>query len=181
MRILGLDSSMANFGWAVAELHDTLEFLAAGVLSTKPGQALKKGDDASIRTQQLYRWLLEVCREWKPELITVEGLAIPFGKTSHKTTQQNARARAVVDCLAVSVGARLVEYSPQAMKVALTGSRSAQKPQIIAEISRRYPFLGELIAVGRRSASEHIADAGAAIHAYVVERTVENMAPLEDE
>lgn len=165
--ILGCDSGLGAFGWAVAALDvdGTLRFEDAGAFTTTAGGAARKGDDASLRVQQLYRHLLALSRDWRPNIICVEGLAVPFGRTSTKTVQQLARARAIVDCLAVNRGAKLLERSPQAVKKALTGRLTASKEAMIIGIGREYPALADTLAGLPESQVEHAADAAAVIHA----------------
>ena len=165
--ILGCDSSLSNFGWAVAVLDSdgVLAFKDAGVIKTEPGAAARKGDDATLRVQKIYRELLALSREWRPNIIAVEGLAVPFGRTSMKTVQQCARARTVVDCVAVNRGSKLFERSPQAVKKAATGRGSGSKDAVIIGIGREYPELADLLAALPSSDVEHAADAAAVVHA----------------
>lgn len=171
MIVLGLDTSLSNTGWVIAEvlLSGARRFFDAGIITTEPGAAHRKGDDTSIRVQRLYRDLLAIGRAWKPDAICVEAPITPFGKTSMRTVHGLARARSVVDCLAVNRGCPLFERAPVTLKIALTGNRGATKSEMVQTVRGRHPELEEWLRRYPDAMAEHIADAAAAVLSCTLE------------
>lgn len=137
--IVGFDTSLAAFGFAVATMDDEgrLTFTELGCLSTNPGNCSLKGEDTSQRVMDLHSRLRTLrSRISHPDsplsAVVVESLALPFGRTSMKTVSQLGRARTLADVFASAAGARLMEASAVAVKKAVTGSPRATKEEMIA-------------------------------------------------
>lgn len=167
MIILGLDTGLAGFGYAVADYGAdfTLSFLAAGAWETKPGVASKRGDDTTARWMRLYRQARALAEEWRPGLVVVEAIALPWGRTSMVTVSALGRARAIADAIAVEREVILLERTAQALKREATGNRTATKEEVQRALVDRYPTLRDRFATVPEKLREHAADAAAAIHA----------------
>lgn len=167
--IFGFDSSLTHFGYAVARLYgDTgVQWLACGVIVTKPNSdAATKTDDARARVEGIARELRALVeRHGRPNVIAVEALALPLGKTSLVTVSALGRCRGLIDALAVEHGLTALEYQPQALKKIVVGDRSAEKSAVEQTLARTYRGLEQLLAQISRANREHAADAAAAVHA----------------
>lgn len=166
--VYGFDPSLTHFGYAVARVYagTGVQWLAAGVIVTKPGDARTKTDDARARVEGIaraLRGLLE--RHGRPNVIAVEALALPLGRTSLVTVSALGRTRGLVDALAVEHGLTAREFQPQALKAAVTGDRSADKALVEHALAREYRGLEQLLEGIAPRNREHAADAAAAIHA----------------
>lgn len=171
MIILGCDSGLAAFGYAVAELCDdgSLVWHDAGAWRTVPGVAVRKGDDVSARCVDLYRKLRDLAGMWRPRVLAVEALAFPGGRVKWSVISGLARARTLVDCLAVERRAMIYERNAQQVKSAALGRkvRSATKEEVIHAMQARDASLANLLANVQASGLEHAADAAACILATV--------------
>lgn len=167
--VYGFDSSLAHFGYAVARVYcgTGVQWLAAGVITTKPdSDARTKTDDARARVEGIARELRGlVDRHGPPNIIAVEALALPLGKTSLVTVSALGRCRGLVDALAVEHRLTAREFQPQALKALITGERNAEKALVERTLSVSYPGLEQLLARIAPKNREHAADAAAAIHA----------------
>lgn len=137
--IVGFDTSLAAFGYAVAEMDEEgrLMFTELGCFTTKPGNCSLKGEDTSQRVMDLHAQLRTLrSRISHPDsplsAVVVESLALPFGRTSMKTVSQLGRARTLADVFAAAAGARLMEESAVAVKKAVTGDPRATKEEMIS-------------------------------------------------
>lgn len=183
--LYGFDSSLSHFGYCVAESvpwtnvvtgvswgRRTLRFIVAGVLITKPvkwtgpkSKAPTKTADHQRRFEQLATDLRGViARHGKPSLIAVEAVAIPRGKTGLVTVSALGRARGLVDGIAAEHAVSVREFFSMTLKRVVTGDKSAEKPAVIAAVTRLYPELEALFAQLHPDNVEHAADAVAALH-----------------
>lgn len=166
--VYGFDSSLTHFGYAVAEQRGYyLHWLAAGVIATKPdADARTKTDDARARVEGIARELRGLIeRHGRPNIIAVEALALPLGRTSLVTVSALGRCRGLIDALAVEHGLTAREFQPQALKALITGERNADKSLVERTLSVSYPGLEQLLGRIAAKNREHAADAAAAIHA----------------
>lgn len=165
----GFDSSLTHFGYAVARIYgDTgVQWLACGVVVTKPNaDAATKTDDARARVEGIARELRALVeRHGRPNVIAVEALALPLGKTSLVTVSALGRCRGLVDALAVEHGLTAVEFQPQSLKKLVAGERNAEKSAVERKLACTYPGLEQLLLQVKPANREHAADAAAAIHA----------------
>jgi Holliday junction resolvasome RuvABC endonuclease subunit len=170
--ILGCDTSLANFGWCLADLDDSgeLVFRRAGCFSTETGEAERRGDDTTRRIMELHRRLRALVKEpdSRPSVVAVEALALPFGRTSMVTVSQCARARTLVDVLASDLGCFLLERSPSAVKKAATGITPKKGQRITKEmvqdgLFRDHPSAREACRLLQPHQVEHAADACAVV------------------
>lgn len=172
MKILGIDASLSNFGFALTDVNmDTLKFEVEELLliETKPGhqkKVRKNSDD------------LERCRKHvdamrfmtsKAQMVCVE---MPVGS-------QSARAMASYGaCMGILAGCDLpmIQVTPYEVKLAAVGIKTASKEEMIAWAYNAYPGLNWLPGVksGKNASkhpgfiagkNEHLADAIAAVEA----------------
>jgi len=167
MKVIGLDSGLASFGWVVAEYssaNGAPRFYRGGVLKTAPSKDVRKGLDASRRATFLFDALWKEFRsEDEVACIAVEALAFPAGKILWSVLSGLGRARGLVDALSVTLGVGIYEATPQELKKAVTGSTSASKEEVIARLVERHPEAGRMLETRPASQREHLADACAAV------------------
>ncbi|MCJ7737021.1 MAG: crossover junction endodeoxyribonuclease RuvC [Anaerolineae bacterium] len=122
MRVLGIDPGTAITGYGVVEEDNGgLKPLAFGVIRTSAECSLPE------RLQVIYRSVSELTHEWKPEGAAVEAL---FFSKNVRTAMNVAHARGVVLLALADAGLRISEYTPLAVKQAVTGYGGADKRQM---------------------------------------------------
>ena len=133
MRILGIDPALAAVGYAMVwqgEEPADLELLEYDTFTT-PAKTQE-----GYRLLLLRRWLEAFLEVRQPNVLAIErpGLAgrayangLPLGM-----------AYGVILCCAQAAGLRVVEYTPQTVKLWAAGSGRAQKPAVRAAIKARF-------------------------------------------
>ncbi len=147
LRILGIDPGLASVGYGVIESSGgRLRHLDHGCILTR------KEEDTGRRLLTIFAAVSDLIEEWAPAVAAMESLyfwknvssALPVAEA--KGVIRLAFARASVD---------LVEYSPTAIKQAVSGSARAEKDQV-QQMVRLILGLGEI------PKPDHAADALAA-------------------
>ena len=123
MKILGIDPGLDRTGWAVLESVPAAapRLLAAGLIHTDKGLALAK------RLAEIFDALSAVIKDNAPDEAAIE--EVFFSKragTQANTT--HARGVILLACEKLSVG--ITSYNPKTIKKTISGSGSAQKPQV---------------------------------------------------
>ena len=122
MRILGVDPGTGILGFGVIDIaQGKTQLVDAGVIRTPV-----KEDDA-VRLQTIYDELTDIITQSKPSVLSVEKLFFSRNVTTAMTV---AQARGVVLLCGMQAGLTIYEYTPQQIKVAITGYGRADKKQI---------------------------------------------------
>ena len=122
MRVLGIDPGTATTGYGVVEeVEGNLRPLAVGVIRTPAGQPLP------VRLQLIYRGVRDLAAEWEPSAAAVEEL---FFSSNVRTAMSVGQARGVALLALADAGLTVAEYTPPAIKQAVTGYGNADKAQI---------------------------------------------------
>ena len=122
MRVLGIDPGTAITGYGVVDGSGSdLKPLAFGVIRTAAGQPLP------TRLQLIYRGVREVAAEWKPSTSAVEEI---FFSSNARTAMSVGQARGVALLALADAGLTVAEYTPSAIKQAVTGYGNADKAQM---------------------------------------------------
>ena len=120
--ILGIDPGFGRMGYAVvAAAGNDLRLIACDAIMTPKGLAYPQ------RLQQLYDQLGAIIAEYQPGEAAIEELF--FGKNV-TTAIAVAQARGVAILLLEQRGVSIAEYTPSAVKLAVTGYGAARKEQI---------------------------------------------------
>lgn len=82
---------------------------------------------------EIYAHLTALIKKHKPETLAIETL---FFTKNQKTAMKVAEARGVIQLAAANEGLTMTEYSPQAVKIAVTGSGNAAKDAVIRMVER---------------------------------------------
>jgi crossover junction endodeoxyribonuclease RuvC len=120
--ILGLDPGVAIVGYAVVEARgDVLRMIACDVIRTPAGIPL------APRLQQIYHQLGELVTSYRPQEAAMEELF--FGKNV-STAMAVGQARGVTMLALADRGLSIAEYTPNEVKLAVTGYGAAKKEQV---------------------------------------------------
>lgn len=177
--VTGFDPSMSNWGVASANLD-----LVTGILSTPHLQTVTpvKVNAKQVRqnskdldqAEQLAKVALEVARNSK--VVFVE---VPVGSQSARAMASYGMCVGILGVIRAE-GIPLIEVTPIEVKLALAGTKSATKTQMINSAMSWYPEANFPYHNGKLSAekAEHVADAIGAIHAGVRTPMFQNLMRL---
>jgi crossover junction endodeoxyribonuclease RuvC len=122
MRILGIDPGTGILGFGAIEINQGKSTLIdAGVIRTP----VKQADSDRLKT--IFDELEQLIKEIKPEVMAVEKL---FFSKNVTTAMSVSQARGVVLLLGKQHDLELYEYTPNQIKMAITGYGNADKKQI---------------------------------------------------
>ena len=122
MRVLGIDPGYAIVGWGVVEyVGNRFASVGFGAVITEKDTPFEQ------RLVEIYDGILDVCRRYKPEAISIEKLYYQHNQT---TVIGVAEARGVILLAAAQCGVPIYEYTPMQVKQAITGYGKAVKKQM---------------------------------------------------
>ena len=144
MRVVGIDCGTERTGFGVVDSDGrSHRFIAAGVIRTKPADALAQ------RLRQIARELRNVLEAYTPDAFAVEEV---FHAVNAKSALKLAHVRGVALLLAAEAGLEVSEYSPLEVKISVVGYGRAEKQQV-------QMMVGSLLGVGERFESYDATDA----------------------
>jgi crossover junction endodeoxyribonuclease RuvC len=114
---MGIDPGLARLGWSVLEGQS----VHYGCLETKAHTSL------SDRLLILFNELTDLIRTHRPSALALETL---FFAKNAKTLAQVGHSRGVILLVTAQAKVPVFEYAPRQIKMALTGSGAAEKPQM---------------------------------------------------
>lgn len=130
MFVLGIDPGLTRTGYGVATRDGgRVKAIAAGVIRTTAGDAIEQ------RLATLARELRAVIAEHKPTAVALETV---FTNRNRQTAISVGRASGVALLVSGEAGIPVTEYTPTAIKLAVTGSGSADKAAMQQMVARRY-------------------------------------------
>ena len=134
MFVLGIDPGLSATGYGLVEARGIrLRAVAAGAIRTSPAS----GDAA--RLAELFADLEALFAEYHPDEMAVEQV---FVNRNLQTATQVGRAVGVTLLAAARAGVPVFEYTPSAVKMAVTGSGDAAKDRVQALVARRLGLAG---------------------------------------
>lgn len=157
-RILGLDPGFATLGIARVRLGPSGEPLEVGAsaFTTEPSAKkleVRAASDNVRRMREIYRKLdLEVAA-WVPEVICCEAQSWPRNAGA---ATKIGMAWGVIVAVAEQYDIPIVQATPQDVKVAVAGKKTASKDDVIGAVERLCP---DLRWPDRKALWEHAADA----------------------
>jgi crossover junction endodeoxyribonuclease RuvC len=117
-----VDPGTATTGYGVVEQHgNDLKALVSGVIRTSADQPTPE------RLQVIHRELQALATAWQPDEAAVEEL---FFSRNVQTAMSVGQARGVAILALADAGLEVAEYTPLAIKQAVTGYGSADKAQM---------------------------------------------------
>ena len=126
MLVLGVDPGLATTGYGlVREEEGGLQAIAYGVVQTPAGHPLPE------RLQQLYQALSTLIRQYRPDESAVEAL---FFSRNVRTAMSVGQARGVALLALADADLPVAEYTPLAIKQAISGYGGAKKRQMQAMV-----------------------------------------------
>ena len=129
MFVWGIDPGHTTPGYGViASSGASDRAIAAGAIRTEPEKPM------TSRLVELARDLREIVAEHQPSTAAIEQI---FVNKNRQTAMSVARASGVVLLVLGEAGVEVAEYTPSAVKMALTGSGSADKEQMQRVIAMR--------------------------------------------
>ena len=123
MRILGIDPGLGICGFGLIETTSRAgaRALDYGAVTTKVDAPIPE------RLLELYESLTQVFEECKPEVVAIEKL---FFSKNITTGIAVAEARGVILLVCEQTGVKVREYTPNQIKISLTGYGAATKAQM---------------------------------------------------
>mgnify|MGYP001822855414 FL=1 len=129
MFVLGIDPGLTRTGYGIIESAGSTEkAVAAGVIRTDPAQSLGE------RFVELARDLREIVAEYEPSAAAIEQV---FVNRNRHTAMSVARASGIALLVLSEARLETAEYTPSAVKMALTGSGTADKQQMQRVVAMR--------------------------------------------
>ena len=129
MFVLGIDPGLTRTGYGIVEVCGKhTRAVAAGVIRTDPKAGVAE------RLVELQRDLRAVVDEYRPNEAAIEEV---FVNRNLHTAVGVGRASGVAIVTMASAGLRVAEYTPTAVKMALTGYGGADKDQIGKVVAMR--------------------------------------------
>jgi crossover junction endodeoxyribonuclease RuvC len=120
--VLGIDPGTATTGYGVVEeVGGQLKALASGVIRTRAAQPMP------ARLQAIHHEIKQLAEKWQPVEAAVEEL---FFSNNVRTAMSVGQARGVAMLALADAGLPVAEYTPLAIKQAVTGYGSADKTQM---------------------------------------------------
>lgn len=146
-RIIGIDPGLANTGFGIIDYtKNQYKLVKYGVIETAPDLPY------SYRLLTLYTRLFSIISEYKPCEAAMERL---FFSRNIKSAMDVAQAQGVISLCFAQYNISLVEYTPNQIKKAVTGSTTADK-----KLVEKYVKL--LLGLETEPKPDHAADALAA-------------------
>lgn len=122
MIVLGIDPGTAALGWGIVDrTGGTLRLVDAGCLETSPDLGLPE------RLLAIHRFVADLVARHDPAILAVERL---FFSRNAQTAFAVGQARGVVLLAAAETGRVVREATPSEVKLAVTGSGTADKEQV---------------------------------------------------
>jgi crossover junction endodeoxyribonuclease RuvC len=128
MFVLGIDPGLTTTGYGVVGRFPALKPVAAGVIRTRVE------DTVAVRLRDLYDSLLGLIQEHQPEVMAIEQV---FTNVNRQTAIAVGRAAGVAILAAAQSGMTVFEYTPTAVKSAVTGDGAAGKRAVQTMVARR--------------------------------------------
>ena len=130
MFVLGIDPGLTRTGYGVATRGGgRVRAVAAGVIRTSSDDSIER------RLATLAHELRAVIEEHQPASVALETV---FTNRNRQTAISVGRASGVALLVAGEAGIPVTEYTPTAIKLAVTGSGSADKEAMQLMVARRY-------------------------------------------
>lgn len=128
MKIIAIDPGYERMGVAVIEKNSKREELVfSECFKTSPKIPHEE------RLKLIGQEIEKLIKKYKPEAMAIETL---FFKNNQKTAMHVSEARGVMLYVASVEGLEVYEYSPMAIKIAVTGHGGSEKDQVIFMVQK---------------------------------------------
>ncbi len=129
LRVLGIDPGYDRLGIAIIEKG----FRSKDTLLYSTCIETNRSSSYGSRLEEVGAAILRCVDEWKPHALAIETL---YMSTNQKTAFKVAESRGVVVYCASSKQLPIYEYTPQQVKIAVTGYGKSSKDQVMDMIPR---------------------------------------------
>ena len=128
--VLGIDPGLTRCGYAVLQLvsANEVKMTALGVLRTKPE------NDLSSRLAEIAAEINGLLDEYKPTAVAVEQI---FFQSNVRSAMSVGQVSGLVLSAAANRGVQVAQYSPNQVKLAITGWGGADKAQVQKMVKQR--------------------------------------------
>ncbi len=128
--VLGIDPGLTRCGYAVLQVEGNTEvsMMALGVLRTEPEQELPH------RLAEIASEIDALLDEYQPSVVAVERI---FFQSNVRTAMSVGQVSGLVLSAAARRGVEVVQYSPNQVKLAITGWGGADKVQVQKMVKQR--------------------------------------------
>lgn len=137
--ILGVDPGFASFGYSTVRLLPSIEeVMLTDVIRTQKSPKklnVKAADDNFRRSQAIAAVLHEVVKRWQPVAIAAESMSFPRNASA---AAKVAMAWGILSDLCYIYQLPMVQATPQDIKKALCGNKSATKEDVQKALEVRY-------------------------------------------
>lgn len=122
MFVLGIDPGLSRCGYGVVEQRRHKQrAVAAGVVRTNPTEHVPD------RLAELQAEIRSLIAEFEPTVVALERVLF---QTNVRTAMGVGQSSGIVMAEAINAGCKVVEYSPNEIKLAVAGDGSADKEQM---------------------------------------------------
>lgn len=122
MRVLGIDPGIGRTGWGIVENQSgKVHSIDYGCIETPKEHTLEQ------RIETLYNAIIAIIAAHKPETLAIESL---FFNKNVSTALAVGQARGVILLAAAQNKMSVTSYTPQQVKIGITGYGSADKKQV---------------------------------------------------
>ncbi len=129
MFVLGIDPGLSTTGYGMVEIAGaSIRATVAGVIRTSPDLPIAE------RLAELHRDVTELLADHRPDEVAIEQV---FVNRNLQTATSVGRASGVLLLAAAQAGIVIHEYTPSAVKMALTGFGGAPKAQVGEVVAMR--------------------------------------------
>ncbi len=132
---LGLDPSIAAFGWALLDTESGL--VALGSWRTKVDAKAGKFEDRARRAEAIGRQLIALISNFRPSSASIEAPVL-MPNDGKMSVHASARVRGVAEGVCLALGLPLTEVSPQDVKRAIAGEPGASKEAVARRLFHLY-------------------------------------------
>ena len=128
--VLGIDPGLTRCGYAVLQVvsANEVKMTALGVLRTKPE------NDLSSRLAEIAAEINGLLDEYKPTAVAVEQI---FFQSNVRSAMSVGQVSGLVLSAAANRGVQVAQYSPNQVKLAITGWGGADKAQVQKMVKQR--------------------------------------------
>jgi Holliday junction resolvasome RuvABC endonuclease subunit len=176
LSLVGLDPGFASLGFVVVDLVPRPHVVRFGVFETKATSKKRKvlSTEDNLRRAVLIARCLRDLATCTPRTVAICAEAMSFPRSS-SVAAKVAMTWGAIASLSEAANIPILQASPQQVKAAVCGVKTASKEEVQNAVARLYPEIVQLRANVARGAWEHPHDALAAAHLMLESDVVKMM------
>ena len=135
VRVLGLDPGSRVTGFGVLDVEGRqISYVASGAIRAS-------SDDFTLRLHEIYQGVAQVMAQYRPGEVAIEKV---FVHVNPDSALKLGQARGAAICATFQENRSTAEYTPREVKLAVTGSGAADKPQVAQMVKTLLGLQGRL-------------------------------------